>query len=260
MAGYYRKTLRVHLNKDRGCMDKGLRTGSRAKNGARVSALTSLLAVLLLTGCSDKQRFSFEGAADDFCVPNDYVIEGPIWLTPDVVDDDGGLAFQGCGLGYQGNCDFPEIISSGTLGPIPHARGHKWGDFHPHTEPRESTLEGLSNHTYRLIEDESKPGYRILAVHSRLMGATGAYYWRIAGEGNPRLDPSSELLAECGGVNDKRSPDAPEVAYQCARTTLMKDAAIHYTFLNGTINTAFVTHLDSQVFAGVNKWRCKKKA
>jgi hypothetical protein len=171
----------------------------------------TVLIMLALVGCSDTERYSFKGAADDFCVPSAYVIHGPIWLTGAVADD-GGLAFQGCGLGFDGPCDLPEIVSVGTLGPTAHMRGRKWSDFYPQTEPRETTLAALRSRAYRIIPDDSRPGYRILAVHSRLMGATGVYYWQIPADGDPRLEPSSELLAECDGVNDKRLPDEPEVA------------------------------------------------
>jgi hypothetical protein len=90
----------------------------------------TVLIMLALVGCSDTERYSFKGAADDFCVPSAYVIHGPIWLTGAVADD-GGLAFQGCGLGFDGPCDLPEIVSVGTLGPTAHMRGRKWSDFYP---------------------------------------------------------------------------------------------------------------------------------
>jgi hypothetical protein len=217
----------------------------------------SLLLMLALAGCSDTDHFSFEGKNNEFCVPSVYVVQGPIWLAG-VADDDGGFVFQGCGFGFNGPCDMPEIVSGGIVGPTAHMREHKWSDFYPTTEPRETTLAALRDHTFRIIADDAQPGYRILAINSKLRGATGVYYWQIPAEGSPRLEPSSALLAECGGVNDKRSPDAPEVAYDCSRTVHLGDAGLQYHFANGTINTEFVSELDARVTAGINKWRCKK--
>jgi hypothetical protein len=218
---------------------------------------TSLVGALLLAGCSDTERFSFDGADNGFCVPHDYVVEGPIWLTSDIVADDGGMAFRGCGQSYAGRCDIPLEISGGTLGPKDHSTWHTWADVVPGTVPMDTILGSLRDRTYRIIADDGPSGYRILGIPNPSAGATGVYYWRIPAEGEPHLEPSSELLAECNGVNDKRSPDAPEVAYQCTRTALMKDAVLHYHFWNGTVTTAFVTDLDKRLFAGIDSWRCK---
>jgi hypothetical protein len=214
--------------------------------------------LLLLAGCSDTQRFSFEGASSDFCVPNDYVVEGPIWLTPDMVEDDGGLAFRGCGVNYRGPCDLPLVVSGGTLSPIAHARFHTWADLFQGAEPRERVLRALRDHGYRVIPDESPPGYQILAIPNPSMGATAVDYWRVRIGSEPVLEPSSQLLAECDGVNDRQPSDLQEVAYGCSRTVITKDASILYRFWNGTVNTAFVSGLDEEVASSIDKWRCKK--
>ena len=230
----------------------------RAGQAAVTPYALLVFACLVIAGCSDSQRFEFAGARDDFCVPNEYLIDGPIWLTRDMAADNGGFAWRGCGTDYRGRCDIPGDVEGGTVGPRSTLRSHAWGDFRPHTNPWEVTRRALDDRSYRLIADGSGRSSRILATPTG-SSPTGVFYWRIPAAGEPDLVATTPLLAECDGVNAKQSSDGAEVAFHCVRVVDVGDYALRYRFTSGSVSSAFIDELDHRIIAGINKWRCPKR-
>lgn len=231
------------------------------RNGSSLSIksfrITAIISVSVLTACSDSQKFSFSGSDGEFCVPNEYVIDDPIWLTRDIVPDNGGVAWRGCGYSYRGACDMPSEVDGGVLGPLANLRWSTWGELPAGTVPREVTLRSLEDHTYRILPDGSEESTRILATPTKET-KTGVYYWRISKTGEPSLGASSPLLAECDGVKEHQSTSDDEVAFQCSRSVRMHGMGLSYRFASGTITSRFVEALDQQVYSGIERWRCKR--
>lgn len=215
-------------------------------------------ACLVLAGCSDSQRFEFAGARDDFCVPNEYLIDDPIWLTRDIVLDDGGFAWTGCGDEYKGLCVIPNGVQGGIIGPIKNVRWHRWDELPTGTAPREVTLRALSEGRYRVIPDSPNSSFRLLVTPST-SSPHGVFYWRIGKGEKPTLDADTVLLARCDGINPRQSPNAPEIAFQCSRSVIVDDIGLDYRFETGTITSSTTDALDRKVIAGINKWRCPKR-
>ena len=215
----------------------------------------SWLAALLLSSCGASYKvYRVTGVNDKFCLPNANAIERIPWI-PSSVPEEKDFAFGGCwqaDLNGQDGCPFPKMVRGGVVSPAKSFRGQLWQDVDNDSMTKRVILGEGS------LLEVVEGGRAIIA--SNKSNYWGWFVWRKAVPGNvTQLNNNDELLATCQ-QKDVALPGTTRTrpAVLCERRVLGEEYALSYSFESKGRVPIDVEKMDTQVFAGIDSWRCKK--
>lgn len=217
-------------------------------------ALAGVISILLSSCSKTYDIHEIGGVSDKFCVPKNHTVNRIPWIPANIPEGD-GFAFSGCwraDLKSQKGCSLPKLVVGGVTGPAASFRSQRWQD-----------IEGNSL-IKRTIQDSSASldavdgGHVVIASNPKVYW--GWFVWRKANSNeNYRLEDGDELIATCQKVNVISPGTAgTRQATICRRSVLGKNYALTYSFESKRRAPKDIEKLDMQVFAGINRWRCKK--
>lgn len=223
---------------------------------SRGSLQVVLSAMALLAGCSAQTAYEVDGVEGRFCLPREFVVHDVPWVRPDLPDTPKGFAFQGCWhRATDSTCLFPSNLLGGVVLPSSSFKGWRWQDI-----DETALIRQLPSRDGTSIETRNDGG---TAVVSNKRLDWNWYVWRKA---VPLMDSTSfafaegdELLAICQLANDSSSKDGgTREMISCSRHVQGQYYALQYTFESEDRVPKNIEALDAQVFAGIDRWRCKK--
>jgi len=213
--------------------------------------------MLLLAGCSRAYEvYQVGGVGGKFCVPKAHVVPRIPWI-PASVPEGKDFAFSGCwrnDQAHQSDCPLPSSVQGGVVGPLFNFRKEVWKDLHADSYYKTVVTQPGSS---LKVEDEGS----VVTVSNKHDWRW--YVWHkaapLANGGEPGLESDDVLLATCQmnkvllpGKNQKRN------AIFCRRQVAGKNYALDYSFESKERIPHNVEALDAQIFAQVDRWRCKK--
>lgn len=214
--------------------------------------------MLLVTGCNQpRDVHEIEGVSDKFCVPERHKVGHIPWIPSDVPKGS-GFAFSGCWRGDLEEipgCLLPKMVVGGVAESSGDFRTQRWKDFGD-----KSLLKRTINGQDAQL-DATDSGRIIVASNSHTYW--GWFVWRkatpLSDDSRVAIDGADELLATCRrrdvalhGTSKTRS------AIMCERKVLGKEYALNYSFESEAPVPKDIAKLDAEVFAGIDRWRCKR--
>lgn len=229
------------------------------KYGLTIRLITATTLITLASCGKAYELYEVDGVSEKFCVPKQYVVPNIPWVPPDSPETPKGFAFKSCWRGdlvASKECVFPKTVQGGFIAPTQSFTGWGWrrGDFsgshiYDIALKKDSLLE---------IEDE---GATVVVSNSKR--DWNWYVWRkakpLVEDGKPYLADDDELVATCQ-TNDVALPGKHETRKMiaCDRYVRGKEYILKYSFESNERVPHDLEKLDAQVFAQLDRWRCKK--
>lgn len=225
--------------------------------GAARLVVVAVMALLVIGCNSSHEAHEINGVSGKFCVPKSHSV-GRIPWVPSNVPEGSGFAFSGCwrdDLKDEKGCLLPKMVVGGVAESADEFRGQQWQDFGDESLVKRTIMSPDASL-------EAADGLRTVVV-ANPRSYWGWFVWRKAtpliDDGSVTLDGADELIATCQ-KKDMALPGTPKTreAIMCERKVLGKDYALSYSFESKDRVPQEVEALDAQMFAGINRWRCKK--
>jgi hypothetical protein len=229
------------------------------RTGVLVMTRTTLILAgaigMLLSACNKSGRiYEIGGVSDKFCVPKDHTINRIPWI-PAGTPKGNGFAFSGCwraDLKSPKGCSFPIQVIGGVTSAVTTFRSQRRQDFGDNSLIRRTIQD--SNASIDVVDE----GHTIIVSNAKAYW--GWFVWHKAKPNeNARLKVGDELVATCQEANVV-SPGTTNhrSAMICRRNVLGKDYALTYSFESEHRDPENIEKLDTQVFSGIDRWRCQK--